>query len=376
MKVGIFLPNWLGDLVMATPALRALRRQFAPPHRLVGILRPHLAELLAGVDSLDEQWYFDPRATRPDQRRAGLLRRMREERFDLVVLLTNSFHTALLAWLGGAKERVGYARNGRGLLLTGKVAAPREGRKILARPMVQSYLDLAAAVGCGPESPRLELAVTPPERRLGESIWRRLGLRRDGRVVAIHCGGAYGSAKQWPVEHAAALARLIVQKLDHDALHPLWAAGMPNRPRHHAPGRVSPRIFLGEPAGGPARHEGMPPAVSPVGLHRQWTAARRRRAGHAGDHPLRPHLAGLDREPFGPGRRRAAGDGLHRLREANLSARARAMHARPLAGAGARRSGSHFGEKTGEGGVKRKDEGGRMKTDRPSFFILHPFSNP
>ena len=376
MKIGIFLPNWLGDLVMATPALRALRRQFAPPHRLVGILRPDLAELLAGVDWLDEQWYFDPRATRPDQRRAGLLRRMREERFDLVLLLTNSFHTALLAWLGGAKERVGYARNGRGLLLTGKVAAPREGRKILARPMVQSYLDLAAAVGCGPESPRLELAVTPPERRLGESIWRRLGLRRDGRVVAIHCRRGLRLGQAMARRTRRRLGPADRPKARPRRADPLRAAGMPNRPRHRAPGRVSPRIFLGEPAGGPARHEGMPPAVSPVGLHRQRTAARRRRAGHAGDHPLGPHLAGLDREPFGPGRRRAAGDGLHRLREADLSARARRCMRRPLAGAGARRSGSRVGEKTGEGGVKRKDEGGRMKTDRPSFFILHPFSNP
>ena len=201
---------------------------------------------------------FRPRAKRPDQRRFALVRRMRQERFDLVLLLTNSFHTALLAWLGGAKERVGYARNGRGLLLTSKTRPPRDGKEILPRPMVQSYLDLAAAVGCGPESPRLELAVTPPEHRLGESIWRRLGLRRDGRVVAIYSGGAYGSAKQWPVEHAAALARLIVAETRPRRVDPLRSAGMPDRPRHRPPGRVSPRVFPGEPAGGPAGDEGLP----------------------------------------------------------------------------------------------------------------------
>ena len=47
MNVALFLPNWLGDLVMATPALRAIRRRFARPARLVGIVRPNLAELLA-----------------------------------------------------------------------------------------------------------------------------------------------------------------------------------------------------------------------------------------------------------------------------------------------------------------------------------------
>ncbi|MGO8689878.1 MAG: lipopolysaccharide heptosyltransferase II [Thermoguttaceae bacterium] len=218
MNIGIFLPNWLGDLVMATPALRALRRHFGPQARLTGILRPHLGELLSGTGWLDEQWYFDPRSKEPDQRRRALLRRMRQQPFDKVLLLTNSLHTALLAWLGGAKERIGYVRNGRGVLLTGKVEPPRQGRRILPTPMVQYYLDLARAAGCPTESPHLELAVTAAERRLGERIWRNLGLRRDGRVVAINASGAYGAAKQWPVEHCAELARLIAGRLDHDVL--------------------------------------------------------------------------------------------------------------------------------------------------------------
>jgi heptosyltransferase-2 len=68
MKIAIFLPNWLGDLVMATPALRAVRQQF-PAARIVGILRPNLAETLAGTPWLDEQWYFDPRQKDPRLRR-------------------------------------------------------------------------------------------------------------------------------------------------------------------------------------------------------------------------------------------------------------------------------------------------------------------
>jgi heptosyltransferase-2 len=218
MNIGIFLPNWLGDLVMATPALRALRGYFGPEARLVGILRPKLAGLLAGTPWLDEEWYFDPRSKQPEWRRWALLRRMRRERFDQVLLLTNSLHTALLAWLGGAKQRIGYARNGRGLLLSGKLQPPRQGRTILPVPMVRYYLDLARAAGCPEESPRLELAVTASERRVGERIWRNLGLRRDGRVIAVNSTGAYGSAKQWPLEHCATLARLVAERLDHDVL--------------------------------------------------------------------------------------------------------------------------------------------------------------
>ena len=85
MNIGIFLPNWLGDLVMATPTLRAVRRHFGPPARLVGIMRPKLAELLAGTAWLDEQWYFDPRGNDQSRRRWALVRRMRQERFDKAV---------------------------------------------------------------------------------------------------------------------------------------------------------------------------------------------------------------------------------------------------------------------------------------------------
>jgi len=132
--------------------------------------------------------------------------------------LTNSFHTALLAWLGGANERIGYARDGRGLLLTRKLYPQRAGGRIVAAPMVDTYLALAAAVGCAPESPRLELATTEAEEHLADTVWHNLGLRTDGRLVALNCSGAYGAAKLWPVEHFAALARRIVDELDHDVL--------------------------------------------------------------------------------------------------------------------------------------------------------------
>ena len=84
--------------------------------------------------------------------------------------------------------------------------------------MVESYLTLAEALGCPPEPPRLELAVTEAEDRLGDQIWGNLGLRTDGRVVALDNSGAYGSAKRWPEAHCGELARRIAADLDHDVL--------------------------------------------------------------------------------------------------------------------------------------------------------------
>ena len=93
----------------------------------------------------------------------ALLARLRRERFDLALLLTNSLHTAVMAWLGGAKQRVGYARDGRSWFLTGRLPPLRDGRGYRPAPMVESYLALARAIGCPDESPRLELAVTAAE---------------------------------------------------------------------------------------------------------------------------------------------------------------------------------------------------------------------
>ena len=103
MKIAIFLPNWLGDLVMATPTLRAMRRHFGPQAHLVGILRPYLADVLAGTGWLDQQWFFDPRALDRGLHAWAVARRMRRERFAIAVLLPNSFHAALVAWLGGGR---------------------------------------------------------------------------------------------------------------------------------------------------------------------------------------------------------------------------------------------------------------------------------
>lgn len=216
MNVALFLPNWLGDLVMATPAIRAVREHFGADAHLVGIMRPNLADVLDGTGWLDRQWYFDPRAGDSRFGTATLIRRMRQFGFDVALLFTNSFRTALLAASGRAKRRIGYARAGRGALLTDPL--PFSGDRRRPEPMVEYYSRLVEAAGCTVTTPRLELAVTDIGEQAAWRIWRDLRLRRDGRVVALHTGGAYGSAKRWPAEHAAALACRIADRLHHDVL--------------------------------------------------------------------------------------------------------------------------------------------------------------
>jgi lipopolysaccharide heptosyltransferase II len=217
MNLGVFLPNWIGDVVMATPCLRALRRHLGPLARIVGIMRPGVADVLDGTRWLDEQLIHDPQAKTAGLRGWRFVRRLRQERFDMLLLLSNSLRTGLLAAIGGAGERIGYVRYGRGPLLTGKLPPPRRDGRLVRHPMVNYYLELAYAVGCPREEPRLELATTPGDELAADSAWRQLGLR-DGRVIVLNSSGAFGAAKLWPVEYSAGLGRRAAEELDHDVL--------------------------------------------------------------------------------------------------------------------------------------------------------------
>ena len=210
MRLGVFLPNWVGDVVMATPALRALRKFVGPEGTLVGIMRPYVAEVLEGNTWLDEQIIYDKSAARFGLPRSDVIQNLRAARLDQIVLLTNSWRTAWIAWRSRTPERVGFRHDARSLLLTKAVPMPKtaDGNTL---PTVDGYLHLASAVGCQPELATLELATTAEDERGADDVWQRLGLPEGDRVVVLNSGGAFGAAKQWPAEYFAELARRIVK---------------------------------------------------------------------------------------------------------------------------------------------------------------------
>ena len=210
VRICLFLPNWLGDLVMVVPALRAIRQTVGQASQIIGITRPNLAGLIGKGTYLDDEWYFDPHGDDPRFGTVSLIERLRLIRWDLAILFTNSFRSAMVAAAGGIRRRIGYARHGRRLLLTHPIAAPRKDGRICHVPMVDYYLDLAAAAGFPSSDRRLELSLSPWGLLCADRIWRDLSLHRADRIVAMHVAGAYGAAKSWPASHFADLARKIV----------------------------------------------------------------------------------------------------------------------------------------------------------------------
>lgn len=206
-QVAIFLPNWVGDAVMATPTLRALRNFYGRNVRMVGIGKPAVAGVLEGTTWLNEIWTFKARSRGPLPNRRAMVQRLRREKVDTAILLPNSFTSAAMAWLAGARHRIGYARDGRSTLLTQRLYAPRNGRKWLPVPAIDYYLRLADSIGAITLDRHMELVLTSQDRTLQQELFTKWNWTNSKPTVVINNGGAYGGAKLWPIEHVRDLAK-------------------------------------------------------------------------------------------------------------------------------------------------------------------------
>jgi heptosyltransferase-2 len=204
MQIAVFVPGWVGDAVMATPALRALRRRY-PDSRAVAVGKPYVADVFAGGDWFDDYLGFTGVAS--------VAWRLRRLKIDLAVLFPNSFRSAWTAWLGGCRRRVGYARYGRSPLLTDALQPVRdEHGRLTPSPVLDAYNLLAEAAGCAPPGRRMELFTTVADEVDADAVWHLSGLSEYPEVICLNPGAAFGSAKHWPNESFAALARRLARE--------------------------------------------------------------------------------------------------------------------------------------------------------------------
>lgn len=199
---------------MATPALRALRDHFADAE-IVGILRPYVVDVLAGTTLLDRLLIHNPKQSRVDAWR--MLRALHRERFDLAVILPNSLRSGLWAWASGAKRTLGYARNGRSLLLTDPIPAPS---LAVPHPVLDEMLQLVGQLGCRSLSRKMELATSPRDEEQIAAFWQRHPAADSANYVCLNTGGTSGAsaAKDWPTEYFAELARRLADELGRTVL--------------------------------------------------------------------------------------------------------------------------------------------------------------
>jgi len=219
MKLLIRATNWVGDAVMAIPALRVVRTKFSGAHVAI-LARPYVADIYRDQDLADELIAYDVKGIHAGfSGRERLAGELRSKNFDIALLLQNAFDAAWLAWRAGIRERIGYNRDGRGILMTQRAKVPKPG-EIPAHEKFY-YLELLRRIGwldALPDVREISLHVPDEKRRAAERFLLECGVRSGRTRVAVGAGASYGSAKCWPPDRFAQALNSLKSQADSDVI--------------------------------------------------------------------------------------------------------------------------------------------------------------
>lgn len=198
--------NWIGDAVMTTPALLAVRETF-PAAEITLLANPLVGQLLQGHPAVDHVLYFDRKGQhRGLAGRLRLGRQLRHECFDLALILPNSFDSALVPWLARIPQRWGKASDGRSWLLTNCF---HDQSTALLEHEVYYYLRLMAYFGIKGSVTMPLLTTTAAEDQTATELLAEHGIAADDRLLGVNAGASFGSAKRWYPERFAEVAEQL-----------------------------------------------------------------------------------------------------------------------------------------------------------------------
>jgi ADP-heptose:LPS heptosyltransferase len=217
----LVLELWhMGDVVIATSALKCLRRMY-PRAEITLLAKDHARELLDGHDAVDEIITFDFPWTATEKkyspsrydRRAmsAIVKQLREKKFDISVDCRMDLRSNVLTRAIGARRRVGYDFGGGSFLLTDTLAAPpAQQHKVDDWRALVSVLD-AWSPRRMPRGVEPALEVSDAERKEARHLLDSFGIAQDEIVVGVHPGGSH-EAKRWASEHFAEVARELQRR--------------------------------------------------------------------------------------------------------------------------------------------------------------------
>ncbi|MGE0086508.1 MAG: lipopolysaccharide heptosyltransferase II [Desulfococcaceae bacterium] len=207
-RILIRAANWVGDAVMSTPMIRAVRGNF--PHAEIYILaKPWVSPVFENSPDIDKILIYE--AAGRHKGVPGILplaKDLRAYDFDMAFLVQNAFEAALISFLAGIPIRIGYNTDGRTPLLTHAVSMSR---KIKKRHQIDYYLGILEGTGLHTFGREMNLEISVSERKQAAEILSRHGIRAEKGIIGINPGAAYGSAKRWPKDRYAQLCAQLRQ---------------------------------------------------------------------------------------------------------------------------------------------------------------------
>lgn len=193
-RIIVRMPNWIGDVVMATPVLADLRRAY-PKAEITAMCRAPVCELLKQNPNIDELFCFQrPSLFSRRQEERNIIEKLRKGNYDMGVLLTHSFSSAWWFWLGGVKQRIGYRAHMRSWLLNHALPFPENLGK---QHLVITYKQLLQPLHIPISDTPPQLYVTDQEIREANALLREYRVPQQALLVGINPGATYGSAKCW-----------------------------------------------------------------------------------------------------------------------------------------------------------------------------------
>ncbi len=219
LKIMIRATNWVGDAIMALPALRAVRQRH-PDAQISIVARPYVADIYRDQQICDHLIPYDPNGDHHGWRgREKLIADLRNKKFDTALLLQNAFAAAWLAWRAQIPQRIGYARDARSLLLTKAIPVPKPGE--IPPHEKFYYLELLRRAGWLdqlPDEPQITLRVSDAARQRATQILLEAGARPHAIRIAVGAGASYGSAKCWPPDRFAKALSALLSHTDADII--------------------------------------------------------------------------------------------------------------------------------------------------------------
>lgn len=201
--------NWVGDAIMTTPAVEAIKRNFPAAH-VTMLAKPWVIPVYMNNPHIDEIMLYDV-----DHRHKGALRviplskDLHRRKFDLAILFQNAFEAALLAWLARIPNRMGYTTDARTLLLTHRI---RGWRPLKQGHLIDYYLGLLSQAGLNVINRELNIYLTDEEKRAAQNHLLSMGATENQLIIGINPGATYGTAKRWPADRYIALSRKFIKE--------------------------------------------------------------------------------------------------------------------------------------------------------------------